>query len=97
MSSTATTAAESQPAPAAGGKGSGGRRRRGPFALIGSLFGRIRRFVREVIAELRKVIWPTRRELFSYSTVVLIFVTFMVLLVFGMDAGFVRAVGWLFA
>ena len=36
------------------------------------IFGRIARFVREVIAELRKVIWPTRKELLTYTAVVIV-------------------------
>ena len=35
------------------------------------------RFVREVVAELRKVIWPTRKELLTYTTVVVVFVAIM--------------------
>ena len=31
---------------------------------------RISLFYRQVIAELRKVIWPTRKELVTYTTVV---------------------------
>ena len=34
------------------------------------VFGRIARFFREVVAELRKVIWPTRKELLTYTAVV---------------------------
>ena len=40
------------------------RRRRGGIAL----------FVRQVVAELRKVVRPTRPELITYFTVVLVFV-----------------------
>jgi len=58
----------------------------------------LRRFVREVFAELRKVIWPTRRELLTYTSVVLVFVTVMVAIVSGLDIAFARAVlavfGW---
>ncbi|MFD0884239.1 preprotein translocase subunit SecE [Streptosporangium algeriense] len=43
-------------------------------------------FYRQIIAELRKVIWPTRKELLSYTTVVLIFVLIMVGIVSGLDA-----------
>lgn len=42
-------------------------------------------FVREVIAELRKVIWPTRSQLVTYTTAALIFVLIMVALVSGLD------------
>jgi preprotein translocase subunit SecE len=42
-------------------------------------------FVRQVVAELRKVIWPTRQELTTYTTVALIFIVVMVGLVTGLD------------
>jgi preprotein translocase subunit SecE len=59
--------------------------------------GRIGRFVREVVAELGKVIWPTRKELITYTTVVIVFVSVMVALVAGLDIVFARVVLWVFA
>lgn len=82
----ATATFDDAPEPAASGRGAKKPPRRG---------GRIRsipRLYREVVAELRKVIWPTRRELLGYSSVVLAFVTFMVLLVAAFDFVFTRAV-----
>ena len=52
----------------------------------------LRRFLREVVAELRKVIWPGRRELITYTTVVIVFVAFIVALVSGLDLLFARGV-----
>jgi preprotein translocase subunit SecE len=57
---------------------------------------RIVRFLREVVAELGKVIWPTRKELVTYTIVVLIFVSFMVALVGVLDVAFAKGVFWLF-
>jgi preprotein translocase subunit SecE len=37
-------------------------------------FGRIGGFFREVVSELRKVIWPTRKELLTYTSIVIVFV-----------------------
>jgi len=54
------------------------------------------RFVREVVAELRKVIWPTRKEQLTYTIVVLVFVSFMVALVGVLDIAFAKGVFWLF-
>ena len=54
----------------------------------GSLIARLRRFLREVVAELRKVHWPTRRQIVVYTVVVLVFVAFMVTLVGLLDIGF---------
>ncbi|MDD7938489.1 preprotein translocase subunit SecE [Actinomycetospora lutea] len=62
----------------------------------GSVFARLRRFLREVVAELRKVHWPTRRQIVVYTFVVLVFVSFMVALVAGLDWVFAKAVFALF-
>ncbi|MCZ2823602.1 MULTISPECIES: preprotein translocase subunit SecE [unclassified Modestobacter] len=50
------------------------------------------RFLREVVAELRKVIWPGRKELITYTTVVIIFVAVMVAIVAGLDLLFAQGV-----
>jgi preprotein translocase subunit SecE len=63
--------------------------RRGPF-------GRLALFIRQVIGELRKVVTPTRRELFSYTGVVLVFVVIMMALVSGLDFAFSALVNFLF-
>ena len=47
-------------------------------------------FVRQVAAELRKVIWPTRRELGTYTAVALVFVVIMTALVTALDYGFTK-------
>jgi len=44
-----------------------------------------RQFFREVRQELRKVDWPTRRELLTYTLVVLFTVVVLTTLVFGID------------
>ena len=62
-----------------------GERRPGPLS-------RGRTFVRQVLAELRKVIWPTRRDLVTYTAVVLVFVMFMVAIVSLYDFAFSQAV-----
>lgn len=58
----------------------------------GGPLARLSRFVREVIAELGKVIWPTRKELVTYTAVVIVFVSIMTALVAGMDIGFSKLV-----
>jgi preprotein translocase subunit SecE len=54
------------------------------------LIGRFINFVREVVAELQKVIWPTRKELLTYTTVVVVFVAIMMSFVAGLDYAFAR-------
>lgn len=61
-----------------------------------SPLARLVRFIREVWAELRKVIWPTRKQMVTYTTVVLVFVAFMVALVYLLDFAFRKGVFWLF-
>lgn len=61
------------------------------------LFGRILRFFREIIAELKKVVTPTRKELINYTLVVLGFVIVMMLLITGLDFLFGQLAGWVFA
>lgn len=51
-----------------------------------------RQFLREVRSELKKVAWPSRTEVFTYTVVVLVSVIFMTLIVFGLDYGFARGV-----
>jgi preprotein translocase subunit SecE len=55
-------------------------------------FSRFGRFLREVVAELRKVIWPTRNQMVTYTIVVIVFVAFMVALVAGLDLLFAKGV-----
>ena len=45
-------------------------------------------FLRQVIAELRKVIWPTRDQLTTYFIVVLFFVLVMIAIVSVLDYSF---------
>ena len=57
--------------------------------------GRIRSigtFYKQVVAELRKVIWPTRKELIAYTTVVVVFVLVMIVIVAILDFFFGQGV-----
>ncbi|MEU5842525.1 preprotein translocase subunit SecE [Rhodococcus sp. NPDC047139] len=67
-----------------------------PAAKSENIFKRLARFFREVVAELRKVIWPNRKQLTTYTIVVLAFVTVMTAFIFGLDLAFVQGVSWLF-
>ncbi|HEY6421800.1 MAG TPA: preprotein translocase subunit SecE [Pseudonocardiaceae bacterium] len=67
-------------------------RSRGATESKVAVHARLVRFLREVVSELRKVIWPTRRELVVYTAVVLVFVSFMVAFVALLDMGLGRAV-----
>lgn len=53
-------------------------------------FIRVQIYYREIVAELRKVIYPGRTELVTYVVVVVVFVSVMVAIVAGLDYGFTR-------
>ncbi|MBB1245350.1 MULTISPECIES: preprotein translocase subunit SecE [Streptomyces] len=68
----------------------GGKRgKKGPLA-------RLALFYRQIVAELRKVVWPTRHQLTTYTIVVIIFVLIVIGLVFVIDYGFGEAVKFVF-
>src|SRR3954451_15016543 len=74
-------------------KGSGGPKAKKEVRRTG-IFGRIGGFFREVIAALRKVIWPPRQELLTYTTVVIAFVTVMTAIVAVLDYAFGKGILW---
>jgi preprotein translocase subunit SecE len=49
-------------------------------------------YIKQVVAELRKVIWPNRKQMVSYTSVVLVFLFFMVALISGVDLGLAKLV-----
>ena len=53
-------------------------------------------YLRQVRAELRKVAWPTRKEVIHYSTIVFIALVILTGLIFGLDYSFGKAIIWLF-
>ncbi len=57
-----------------------------------SLPARMALFYRQVIAELRKVIWPTRTELVTYTAVVIVFVVVFAAIVGLFDFVFAKGV-----
>ena len=59
-------------------------------------FGRIGLFYRQVVSELRKVVWPTRNQLTTYTAVVLVFVGFIITVVSVFDLVLTKVVFWVF-
>ena len=51
-----------------------------------------RQFLREVRLELKKVDWPTRKELITYTIVVLVTITVLTSFVFGIDWVFAKLI-----
>ncbi len=59
--------------------------RRNPISFVVHYLG-------EVVAELRKVIWPNRKQMATYTAVVLFFLAFMVALIGAVDLGVAKLV-----
>lgn len=70
--------------------------KRDMHARRGNPFKKVGLFFRQVWSELKKVVTPTRKELFTYTGVVLGFVVFMMLLVTALDILFGWGAGWVF-
>jgi preprotein translocase subunit SecE len=49
-------------------------------------------YLKQVVAELRKVIWPNRKQMTTYTSVVLAFLVFMVTLIGLVDLGLAKLV-----
>jgi preprotein translocase subunit SecE len=47
-------------------------------------------YLKQVVAEMRKVIWPNRKQMLTYTSVVLVFLAFMVALVGLADFGLTK-------
>lgn len=62
----------------------------------GGPFARLMVFLRQVVAELKKVVRPTRNELLTYTAAVLVFVAAVMVYVSGLDVVFGRLVFWAF-
>jgi preprotein translocase subunit SecE len=83
-----TQTREGAPAAAGSGRGKGG----GP-----GYPARLANYNRQVVAELRKVLWPTRNELVTYTIVSVVFVVAMIAFVGVLDYGFTKAVFEIFS
>lgn len=57
-------------------------------------FGRIAQFFREVVQELRKVVWPTRNEMSTFFVVVVVFIIVIMAFTGVLDFIFDRLIMW---
>jgi preprotein translocase subunit SecE len=60
------------------------------------LFARVGLFYRQIVSELAKVVWPTRKQLSTYTAVVMVFVTFVIAVVSIFDLVITKLVFWVF-
>jgi preprotein translocase subunit SecE len=97
-----TEAVEAEPIEKAGETKDGGKKKAktakktGPEKGWRNPFTFVFNYLKQVVAELRKVIWPNRKQMISYTTVVLVFLAFMVTLIGLVDLGLVKLVTLVF-
>ena len=60
------------------------------------LFARVGLYYRQILSELKKVVWPTRKQLSTYTAVVLVFVMFVIAVVSIIDLVLTEIVFWVF-
>ena len=68
----------------------------GGIGGIRGWWGNSRSFIAEVRNETRRVTWPTRREVYATTVVVILTSTFFGLYLWGLDLAFDRIVNWIF-
>ena len=61
-----------------------------------SITSRVKDYFREVVAEAKKVSWPSRKEVQAATTVVMVMVAILSVFIFAIDQVFIRLLGLLF-
>lgn len=57
--------------------------------------GGIVKFFRETKAELKKVTWPTKKQLVHNTLIILVFIIITAIILSALDLGFAKLFGWL--
>jgi preprotein translocase subunit SecE len=91
-SSGAVELTESTAEDEAGKKPKKAKKARKPAAESTNPIVYVYNYLKQVIAELRKVIWPNRKQMSTYTSVVLAFLVFMVALIGVVDLGLAKLV-----
>jgi preprotein translocase subunit SecE len=91
-SSGAVELTESDAEDEAGKKPKKAKKARKPGEESTNPIGYVYTYLKQVIAELRKVIWPNRKQMGTYTSVVLAFLVFMVTLIGLVDLGLAKLV-----
>ena len=76
----------------AGASGADRTRRPAPRPARGkdvklSIFQRVARYIRQIVAEMKKVVWLTRKDMINYATAVIVFVAIVMAFVTLVDLG----------
>ena len=63
---------------------------------VGTWWGNARTFLVEVRNEMKRVTWPSRREVYATTLVVILTSIFFGVYLWGVDMALSRLIGWLF-
>ncbi|GAA1085606.1 preprotein translocase subunit SecE [Tsukamurella spumae] len=83
-------------APESGESTTGTAKKSAPAKPSRNPFAAIWLYIRQVVAELRKVIWPTRSQMINYTIIVLLFVVILTAMISLLDLGFAKLMLWAF-
>ena len=86
------TETQAAPAPSSRPDPGSGRGLSVLWQWLPALIRALQRRTRETVSEMRKVLWPSRKEMITYTVVVMIFVVIMVTFVALLDFGLAKAV-----
>jgi preprotein translocase subunit SecE len=65
------------------------------FSWVATKFHNFANYIHGVTIELRRVIWPTRKETVNQTMVVIAMVVLVAVVLGLLDYGFARLIGWL--
>ncbi len=65
-----------------------GKQKKGFVGTIKGWFSNIAKFFRDTISEMKKVVWPTKKQIINNTLVVAVVVVVAALLIFALDAIF---------
>ena len=63
-------------------------KKKGFFAKVGGFFKSIGKFFRDTFSEMKKVVWPSKKQIINNTLVVLVVVVIAALVIFGLDSLF---------
>ena len=86
------TETQAAPAPSSRPDPGSGRGLSVLWQWLPALIRALQRRTRETVSEMRKVLWPSRREMITYTIVVLVFLVIMVTVVALLDLGLAKVV-----
>lgn len=64
------------------------KKKTGFFEKIGNFFKGIGKYFKEVFAEVKKLTWPTKKELINYTIAVIVFCALMAIIIGLLDLAF---------